>query len=71
MAFKTLGGVNILVEWDGMDCGAGARREQSDEGNRNPQVSTKFAGAVVSSAFAEPDAVRDQLHADSEGKMLP
>jgi len=43
MALEALGGVGVLVEWDGMDGGAGAHCQQSEYGEEDPYASSKNA----------------------------
>ena len=70
VALKTLGGVRVLVQRDGMNRGGGARRQQHRQANASQDVGSKPAATVVDDRFAEPDAMREQFHTVSDGGML-
>lgn len=67
VAFKALGGVRLGVERHGMDRGGGAHGEQREQGNAQRDAPGKTAAA---DRTAEIDAMRNQLHTDSEGRIL-
>jgi hypothetical protein len=67
VALQAFGGIGILVQRDGMNRREGARGQQRERHNPNPYGDTRLAAAGVGYRLAKPDAMRDQIHADSDG----
>jgi hypothetical protein len=70
VALNAFGGINVLVQWNGMNRGKGPRRQQSDQGKANPDGFSWLASAAAGGRFAETDAMREEFHTASEGGML-
>jgi hypothetical protein len=71
MALKAFRGFGFRVKRNGMNsCIASRGRDQNQQRDNKPQVSTEFTDVCASGRFREPGMGGELLHTDSEGSIL-
>ena len=58
--------IGVLVQRNGMNCGAGARGKQSEKTDANHEGSNDPFACGLSGRFRKPNAMRKQDHSDTE-----
>jgi hypothetical protein len=66
VTLQALGSVGVLVQRHGMNRRESTRGHQRQQHHPNPCGDTMRASAAITCRLAEPDAMRDQIHADSD-----
>src|ERR1019366_6000711 len=67
VAFEALGHIGVLIQRNGVNGGAGARKQQRHHGKEDQDINAESSAAVACDRLAEPDAMGEQSHTASKG----
>jgi hypothetical protein len=70
VALQAFCGVGVLVQRDGVNCGAGAHDQQGEKGDADPYGSAKLAASGLSRRSAEPDGMGKKSHCNTEKRLM-